>query len=187
MNYIIITVPHATCTTDLYRMCDTRASEAAQLMEKILKSLGRNVILLPNYETIRSDYDMNRRESRQTHYRLYLEKIISDILNQGDDISLVLDMHSFPSEYSWSNYRAYKMVFLYLTKYHEEKYFQSYFEHDNNIGILEGSHENDIMITSNEKNIKSILIEVLENTNELTNNELSSYLYNIAKIIDNDF
>ena len=70
MNYIIITVPHAACIKDLHKISDTRAAQAAKLLENYLKSLGRNVILIANHETIRSDYDMNKREVRNKHYLL---------------------------------------------------------------------------------------------------------------------
>lgn len=185
MDYVIVTVPHAACYDSYYRICDTRALQAANIVSKYLESFNLNVILLANYKVLRTEYDMNRPNSRNSNYRNQIENTINQIFARGDRVSFVLDMHSFPTEDSWSDYKKYDLVFLYLQKYREDQIFRPYFESDDRVGFLEGSNDNDIMYTSNARGIKSILVEVLEDFDILPN--LDEYLHKIAKIISVHF
>jgi len=134
---------------------------------------------------------MNRPVCRETNYRKKLDNIISDILSKGDEISWVLDMHSFPYYSSWyTSFRNdnYKMVFLYLknSPFQEFQIFKKELSKYKDIGFLEGSLYNDIILTSIEKGIKSILIESLEDHNIFTEKEINIYFDMISEIVLNN-
>ncbi len=184
-SYIILTVPHSYCEQhSVERMCDKRALEAAKMLSEKLTNV--KVIVYGNKEIPRYECDMNRAVCRHTYYRQHLDKLVNEILTRGDKILWVLDMHSFPSYESWYssiNKNDYKLVFLYVGEFDE--IFRPYFKSHPEVGFLEGSLYNDIMITNIQKGIKSILIESLEDHNLFTNDEMSKLFDIISRIVTN--
>lgn len=193
-KYIILTVPHSYCLQHTnYRICDKRSLESADILSNKLKNKNPNIkiILYPNEEMLRSECDMNRPTCRDTHYRENLDNLINTILSRGDSISWILDMHSFPyysSWYTWYRKNDYKIVFLYLLQspFKEYKIFHNNLQSYREIGFIEGSLYNDIILTSIQKGIKSILIESLEDHELFPNNEIDKYFDIIGEIILNN-
>jgi hypothetical protein len=190
MYFIIITTPHAGCYQGLTRNCDRRALVASVLMRKNLEEMVKQlvlpvkILLFPNVNTHRSRCDMNRPQCRNTNYRLSLNELIDAIEFKGNKVLWNLDIHSFPFPDSWNDFRYYQLVFLSVSNspFREGNILKNFFEtqnvmNDEYVGFLRGSDKNDIMITMQERGIKSILIEVLENE-RLYSKELMEYDFN---------
>lgn len=195
-NYIIVTSPHTKCEDHPYRNCDTRARDAAYFLYHKLseiiteKKYNIKVVYYPNDEIPRGLCDLNRPSCRHTSYREKLDSIIDNIEKSGDKVSWVLDMHSFPYYNSWYssyNQNDYNLVFLYLSKspFHENRIFRENLNRPD-VGFLEGSLYNDIVLTSIERGIKSILIESLENKELFSDQEMKNILTQIANITINN-
>jgi len=104
-NFIIITAPHAHCTSHLKALhdCDIVANKVTtQLFDELSKS-GYNVVALIN-ERSRQEIDMNRREGRNTEYR----KALSNLMAKRP--GLILDIHSYPNEKCKDGFQKYDIV-----------------------------------------------------------------------------
>ena len=79
---IIITCPHGSCPlNNTERMCDTVALLSADILYKQTIELGIPSVYIPGNE-YRFNYDLNRKESRNTKYRKILDKIFKLIWSE---------------------------------------------------------------------------------------------------------
>lgn len=201
MRYIILTVPHATCSNEFARDCDERAFEAAVVMKYYLEyfinikhlSATTKVLIFPNLKVLREICDMNRPSCRKTKYRKSLRHLIKSIQKEKqNEIIFLLDMHSFPNYDSWKSNnierrKNYKLVFLYIddSPFNEVGFFKKCLLGARNIGFLQGSMLNDIMVQAQEKDIPSILIESHEDDEIYTTAEMEIHFKRIADCITN--
>lgn len=191
---IIVTVPHGGCslkeTSEYIRDCDLRAYEAGKLMVNALKTqieknrvrgLGAiDVIFFPNLSVYRQDADLNRFSADWTDWTNELHKV-----TRSENPAWIIDMHSFPSNYTWNRGEQAKLVFLDLFHYSlgERAQLEFITKLSPQKLWIEASDDNAIMVRAREKGIKSILIEVNENPSVYPTNELITDISRIAQTI----
>jgi hypothetical protein len=91
---IILTTPHAHCPKgSKIRLCDLAASISGDIFNECCTKKGINTIYLKGNE-YRYNWDLNRKESRNTNFRKELTKLLSG----KEKPKLLLDIHSFPNE-----------------------------------------------------------------------------------------
>lgn len=91
---IVLTSPHSFCAKQSERTCDL----LAELASKNLYTLFNNIkdcdwLYVPS-NTLRSDNDLNRIDSRDTAYRKALDIVLSI-----ETVKIILDIHSFTNYY----------------------------------------------------------------------------------------
>ena len=174
---IIITVAHPICLDDRERDCDRRAASAARILHQVLKAKKCDVVLHIS-GLYRPEIDANRSESRGTLWRKQLNEIIKAQLKLGK--VFVVDMHSFPSDAEMvGSLKAYFIEMWFRTG---SKVYQGWSDNDKawawlavkesigetNARILLGDRHNDIMITSNIAGASTVILEVNESRDVLS-------------------
>jgi hypothetical protein len=156
---IILTVPHATNTQNqqctVRDTCDSFALSAASILQTEFELNGfQTELIVGNIN--RLELDLNRIGSRFS--ALFRQKIRAAIAEK-DDI-FVLDVHSFPPDYQWSNKIGENVIVL----FDFEKDISNVvpIQRLNGIKVIPGA-QNDIMDEMLEKGIPSFLIELNEN------------------------
>lgn len=181
---VLITVPHGACFTREFRDCDTRAFEAAKMLEKILKKANVNVLVVANTNIPRSQVDMNRLISRSTQWRQTLTKIL-----RTQSFDYIIDMHSFPNGSPWGKRRDLNLELLYDAAQFP-RWLSELVKKLGSFASLDVGVTNDIMdeVLSRRSNIKRnrvFLLEVNENHDVLLERHLSTYMHILANFMLN--
>jgi len=186
---VLITVPHAGCFVNPFRMCDTRAYEAAQILHQALNSYDLKNQVFANTAIPRFIMDMNRFVSRDTRWR----KLLSEVLREKKP-RWIIDMHSFPSDTIWGDRSGLKIEIL-----HDEHPFPLYVHQvlkelqkiEPTMSNLDQGKWNDIMdqvLENNRRNLqtsKVFLLEVNESSQSFSKNELEKVMKILARFIRN--
>lgn len=151
----IITIPHSCHYENEFfsfgkHTCDRIANKAGK---NLYKYLEKSIILYGDKN--RTILDLNRKESRKSSFRLFLNKLIS-----YSSPEWILDIHSFPGD---SPDMKGEIVILYLLEEKKPKILINYLR---NYGIRtnarQGSYMNDIILEAQYHNKKYLLLEYNE-------------------------
>lgn len=177
---VIITVPHSECLDreDLIfkiRTCDYRAEQAAKILyHQLIQNGIKSEILIGDITRIK--IDLNRKESRNTQFRTQLASKIKQYISEDYDV-FVIDMHSFPSNDFCIYFISFPQVsqFAHLAAQKLERF--------TTIPIYKGQN-NDIIEQAYDLGATSILIEVNEDKNKLSDKLLTTILANFSRLFN---
>lgn len=153
---LIITTPHAYCVSDNIRDCDRIAKKVAIIMSEEASHLGIKHKLYIS-KTLRSNYDLNRKEGRGIDFRVELDAKITP----GD---LVIDVHSYPP----FGFDEPDTLMTILGDDNDKNLFKYLKSQGCDVKFLYGSYLNDIVLISKEKGARAVLIEFNEDRRRST-------------------
>lgn len=191
---LIISAPHALCKKKAERDCDRRSKSAAHMLKDVIVGItGGQCDVTTEVSTLyRPVYDANRPVSKLTQYRITLTRLTKRKVAEGE--TFVIDIHSFPPD---SKHGYYKVYFLEIhndshtiTSWTDTDRFNASRSISNVFGryggaIIRGSTKNDIMFTSMAEGAHTVLLEVNESRDVLSDEELRRFfteLYNTVLI-----
>jgi hypothetical protein len=94
---VFVTVPHGLCINTYENVCDQSSLDVGnELHDHLVSNDVNSTLYVPGIH--RSVVDMNRYPSRTTSYR---KRLTNDIKDKRP--YLLIDIHSYPDKYSWSN------------------------------------------------------------------------------------
>lgn len=177
---ILLTVPHSLCIKNSRRNCDYLADDASMNLDKNFRKLHKAITYRIKADKNRNAIDYNRKIARNSRWRVFVRKIMLD-----ESVDVLLDIHSFPSEYSSFGYFStestpsnfsteYTKIIpevVILDSYHSNNKFLDYNTSINFnkyllkykiLSKLLVGGENDIIMDGRKKGIPSVLIEYNE-------------------------
>lgn len=162
--FVILTVPHATCTTTSHinHSCDFAALSAANELSKALENVGIESLVLAG-DINRGITDLNRMVSRYTTD--FREAVRAEVRRRSSKREIfVLDVHSYPQNSKWG---LYPIVFLYaggrVPKWADSMGMAIISELQKPITILDNLGQiNDIQDEMHSLGVKAILLEFNE-------------------------
>jgi len=205
--YIIITAPHSYC--DYYSLdlkekhyCDYRAEEAAKILYDVLQDNNIKCSLFINKETPRIFYskaaenieikpkedfcDLNRLKCRDHEWRQNIRNNIDELKKTNNYKIFVFDIHSFPNVTSFGGGDVSILndtpKNLKMNKITLELFYvinKSLIKNGNYCNLLYGIN-NDIIDEANEMKIDSMLLEILEDKDRLTDDTIKEMYNNIS-------
>lgn len=188
---IIITVSHAICYSLEERDCDRRAMAVARILHEILLAKKCDVVLDVS-GSYRPEIDSNRIEARDTVWRRRLRKIIREQQKLGR--TFVLDVHSFPPDVPWLGHLKAYFIESEFKNVGTDQIYRSWSDNDRawtwlavkeslgeiNAKIVPGDGHNDIMITSAIAGASSVILEVNESHEILSDVELRNFMVHLT-------
>ena len=181
---IIIITPHSYCVDLPYRHGDTRSTEEAL---KIMKILENNNITFDYYKAdrFRSLIDYNRAYSRTYKLRRDIDKKIKYYKGIGHNI-IILEIHSFPLGYDAYDIKDNPVAFL-TTPYYTEKTNEMVQKINKQLDFrvlqFTGDKTHDIQLSTEKYNITPYLIELHENRAKLTTEQSDNFHKVLTSII----
>jgi len=174
MLRVLLTVPHHQGCESFTHLCDAEASRLAMTLEKEFKAAGISVdVMLGNIP--RAIIDLNRIESRNTPFRHQIQRWVQ--MYRGP--RWVIDCHSFPFDYEWSQEADANFIILdtWPTETSPTLYVSNIIDklRRNGVNVIglrgaraEDDQTNDIMDTARSAGARSFLLEMREGTSETT-------------------
>jgi predicted N-formylglutamate amidohydrolase len=156
---VLITVPHAVCQESEYaHQCDYASSHCAQVLDLSLTKKVRTLTVIG--DVWRPILDLNRIESRSSPFRQKITRLL-----KSGDVSLLLDIHSYPVYYSDFGDAEITLLDDNVTRNSFELYSVSLLSllrsEGISVNLLRGAN-NDIQIEAKELGVKALLIEFRE-------------------------
>lgn len=179
---VIITVPHSKCVVDAKcRTCDRRAAEFARLLFNNLQKHNIDTIKYES-DTYRFCMDLNREISRHTAWRQQIKEKVEQF-KKTKQFVFVFDCHSFPHNYDFGENIDVALLDHNIIHNKTVQLFNMIKNKNINVAILHGSQLNDIIWTIQQANIYAILIEVHENHNQFTIEQLEDVANAVTQFV----
>ncbi len=175
MKTIILTSPHSYCTNTSYisHMCDFLAEKALTILQEKISNFEFIYVHKSNID--RRIIDLNRPISRNTRYRLSVDRILE---KSDKHTTVLLDIHSFPI----GNFDNSEIAILWI---HDSSFADNLEQYLNNHGIYSqkflGSKINDIMYSAIQEGFQNSLL--LEFNESLSNSRLDYICSVIANFV----
>lgn len=185
MDKVIIVAPHSKCVDPNRRDCDTRAKSIAQKIYNISVEKGFDTELFLSDE-LRENFDLNRAESRDTHWRRHLEDLVLKYYRDPKIRHIwILEMHSFPRK-QWESNNDEKMALVSIPEFARAGISLAKFMNSKNFYIYQGTDKNDIQYTYApfRDKVTVFLLESCEDSDYFSDSELDGELIKIIDFVD---
>lgn len=144
-----ITAPHAYCRSEEIRDCDRIARKVATIMSRKAREGIKSELYISS--TLRSEYDLNRKEGRGKDFRVELDSKV----RSGD---ILIDVHSYPA----GGFGDPDTLITILGDENDTDLYNYLLKQGCNVKFLYGSYLNDIVLVAKQKGARAVLIEFNE-------------------------
>ena len=117
--YVILTVPHALCSSKKYRDCDTSALNISKELSDSFKKYKIDHRIHIG-DKLRQDYDLNRIESSKIGFHKNLNSLMRNLNHKN---LIILDIHSHPNCYGFRERKSPLIILIQPTI--KQKQFKS--------------------------------------------------------------